>query len=496
MDDIIYGTITMALAIFLYTLAYKKYKTNNYQHAIILVMLGGLAFRIFTSFDLYLHAWDERYHALVAKNILSNPLKPMLYSTPLLDYDYRHWTSNHIWIHKQPFPLYTMALSMWIFGKNVIALRLPSILFSTLGILSTYKIGQMLESKKVGLISAFLFSINGLIIEQTAGRVATDHIDVFFFSLISFAVYFLLKNAKFDSRSTLILGSVITGLAILSKWLPALIVLPVWILYSYKKKPNRKILIDLLSFSIIVSVVVLPWQLYILHYFPMEASWEYAFNRKHLFETLGTHGEPFYYHINRMRIIFGELVYIPLMWMIYTGYDELRKGITTKFLLLIWISIPYLFFSLAQTKMQGYILFCAPAIFIMTAMFFVNLQDYKTKIPYIKPLILFLLIALPIRYSIERIKPFNNREIPQWISKIKEIEAQNKNQKAVVFNTQHPIETMFHTDMVAYETKPDLDNLNRIKNMGYKIYIDNNDAVSSELLNIDYVEYIELNQKE
>ena len=51
-------------------------------------------------------------------------------------------------------------------------------------------------SQRVGFIAAFLFSIHGLIIELSAGRVATDSIDIFFLFFIELAVYLTLRFAK------------------------------------------------------------------------------------------------------------------------------------------------------------------------------------------------------------------------------------------------------------------------------------------------------------
>jgi 4-amino-4-deoxy-L-arabinose transferase-like glycosyltransferase len=78
--------------------------------------------------DHFLILWDEQYHALVAKNMLKNPFKPTLYPVELLDYDYRNWSANYIWLHKQPLFLWQIALSLKIFGTTELAVRLPSIL--------------------------------------------------------------------------------------------------------------------------------------------------------------------------------------------------------------------------------------------------------------------------------------------------------------------------------------------------------------------------------
>ncbi len=491
MENRIYGIVTIVIVSLIFWLAFKKYKIEKYEHCLYFIILAGLILRIFTSCDLYLHEWDERYHALVAKNLIDNPFKPMMYKSPLFQYDYKNWAANHIWVHKQPFPIYSMALSMLIFGKNVIALRIPSIILSTISIFSTYKIGQFLGSKKIGIIAAFLFSINGLIIEQTAGRVATDHIDVFFFSLVSLAVYFLFKHVKYNSYTSFILGSIITGLAILSKWLPALIVLPIWILFSINKHSTKKIIIDSILFMGIVTLIVIPWQFYISNNFPLEASWEYEYNKMHFFEALGQHGKPFYYHLNQMRIIFGELVYLPFIWLIYSTIRQKNK--TSKLIVLTWIALPYIFFSFAATKMQGYILLCAPAIFIMIAMFFEHIQNYRSRNRIIISLISILLLILPIRFSIERIKPFSIKERKQnWITELKKIEENELSNKMVIFNCKNPIESMFHSDVVAYEIIPDKETLEKIRSEGYQIYLDNNKTLPKDLENLEFIKYIKL----
>ena len=55
---------------------------------LILLLVGGLLLRVRLSADIGLHKWDERFHALVAKNVIADPLEPTLYSHPALPYDY------------------------------------------------------------------------------------------------------------------------------------------------------------------------------------------------------------------------------------------------------------------------------------------------------------------------------------------------------------------------------------------------------------------------
>lgn len=494
MENRIYGILTIAVVGILYGFAYKKYRNHMVLYSLVLIILGGLILRIYTSLDFYLHPWDERYHALVAKNLIENPFKPLLYAQPLLEYDYKNWANNHIWVHKQPFPLYSIAMSILIFGKSAVSVRLPSIILNTLAIYATFKIGGQLASKKVGIIAAFLFSINGLIIELTAGRVATDHVDVFFLSLITLAVYQLFKSVDENSTFNILIGSILLGLAILSKWLPALITLPLWIMYAHGKLGPKQILSRLSLILCILVIVVLPWQFYIARQFPLEASWESYYNGLHFFKNLLPVDQAFYYHFDRMRIIFGELVYIPLIWLIY-GITK-SKNRRTILILLTWIIIPYLFFSLARTKMQAYIIFCAPAIFIMIGIFIQEIQKYKEKQKLVVTLISILLIVLPIRYTIERVKPFMNRDRnPEWISQLRSIEESNRETKKVLFNCEFPIESMFYTDIIAYNRIPSMDKLKEIHAQGYDIYIDDFYPVKNKFMNLPFVKYISLTKE-
>lgn len=475
MENLFYGIFTILICIIGYILAFKQYGRNNIIIALILIMVCGLLLRIYTSSDLFLHTWDERYHALVAKNLISNPLYPTLYKNPILPYDFRNWSGNHIWVHKQPIPLWTMSISMSIFGVNEIALRLPSILMTTLGIGITFFIAKSLFNNRVGIIAAFLYSIHGLIIEVTAGRVATDHIDVFFLFFIQLSVLLAIKY--FQSKKTFynVLCGISIGLAILSKWLPALIVLPIWLLLAleFKNLSIKKIIYDFLILCFIIAFISLPWQFYIFKEFPQEALWERSFNLKHITKALENQGKPFYYHFNEVRILYGELIYLPLIWFFYKTLKNLKKY--RRLILSLWILVPFIFFSIAKTKMQAYTLFTAPAIFIVTAIFWEYLYVYRKRFKF-KGLIiaiLFLLIVLPIRYSTERIKPFMKRERnPQWTQELRELSKHiNNEEKTVIFNSEYPIETMFYAGCTAYSGIPDSLTLSNIDKKGYAIYI-------------------------
>ena len=497
MENLIFGSTVIALSFIGYFFSWRYYKKDDFSTALFLIMLCGLSFYLFVSTDFFLHAWDERYHALVAKNLMNHPLVPTLYENPIFPYDYQNWPGNHIWLHKQPMPLWLMSGSMSLFGVNEIALRLPSILFSTLSIYLTYQVATHLFNKKTGLLAAFLFSINGLIMELTGGRVATDHVDIAFLFFILLSVFLCVKLVQQKTLIFPILIGVAIGAAILTKWLVGLIVLPLWFLMVIDSG-QFKLKTIAFQFIIITATMVtvaLPWQIYIFNTFPLEAGYESSFNLKHFTEVIeGRSGSAFYF-VDKIRINYGELIYLPLIWIIWKIGRNVKDY--KRLLLFVWFIVPLIIFSVAKTKMQGYLLFTAPALFIMTADFFFMLVENREKIKY-KPFINFalvLLILLPIRYGIERMKPFAITERnPKWVVDLKKLNAA-KIENGVLLNYENPIEAMFYTDLTAYSFLPSQKEITSLIKQGYTVLI-NDKNVPYQIRSIEGVRIIHLDDSD
>lgn len=456
-------------------------------------MLGGLALRIFTASDPFLHTWDEGYHALVAKNLMQHPFKPTLYAHPILPFDYKDWTANHIWLHKQPVPLWTMAMSMSLFGINLIALRLPSTILSTLGIGLTYYTGKHFFSKRAGFLAAFFYAINGLILEMSGGRVATDHYDIFFLFFVHLAIVFSIIYVRKRKSYFNILVGLALGIAILCKWLPALIVLPVWVflVLDTQKIGWRVLLQQLLLILIVSSIIFVPWQIYIHLNFPLEAAWESGYNIKHLTQALEGRTGPWYFFFDRIRINYGELIYLPLLWFFWKIYKD--RGNFKQLALLSWWLVPFVFFSLSQTKMPAYILFTAPVLFLISAEFFFIVYDKRHLVEskWLVYTLLLLLLALPIRYSLERMKPFaKTQERALWIEALVELDEQYE--YAVLFNFPKPIDAMFYTDMVVYKHIPSLNTILELQSKGMVVLFSNPESIPAEYKDLKGALYLSL----
>lgn len=490
--------ILLFLVITVYGVGLYGYLKGKTQLVLWMLILAGLSLRLFCSLDPMLHKWDERYHALVAKNMMEQPLTPKLYKEHIKEYDYKDWTANETWLHKQPVPLWTMALSMKIFGVNEIALRFPSILFSVICIYLTFFIGYSLfNSRRVGLIAAFLQSINGLVIELTAGRVATDHIDVYFLFLVELSIYFILQHKNKGKQLFLILSGIACGLAVLTKWLPALMVLPLYLILNYE---NKKSLIpcfkDLVFLTTTIILIAAPWQIYTYVNFPLEFLWEQSFNKLHFTEGLEGHGQPWWFFLNKIRMNINEMIYIILIWFVYELMKN-QKYLRSNLFLFIWLLIPFIVFTIAKTKMQGYLLFTYPAYFIIIGLFvhqFLNWIEQKKKYYRIGQLVVISIFIFAIRYGVERVKPFKNQSDKLQAKQV--FQAQQFKPNAIVFNVNCPIELMFYSDCIAYPQLPEFGLLDKLSREGYALYVIDDKTLPNHLKKSHAIEKIRLTPME
>jgi 4-amino-4-deoxy-L-arabinose transferase-like glycosyltransferase len=466
-----WGIVVVTTSTIGYLFAFQQQKKRNLSSALSLLVVCGFILRIYTALDANLHEWDERYHALVAKHLILHFLKPTLYETPILPYTFSEWTTNHIWLHKQPLPLWLIAVSLKTFGMHAWAVRLPSVILTTIGICLMYDLAKQLYNEHIAFIAAFLFSIHGAIVELSSGRRATDHIDISFMFFVLLACWLSVRHAtKSNLRYAVAIGVAI-GAAILCKWLPALVVIPIWMFFAHRNISKVKLLAHVLVALVATAIICLPWQLYATNHFHKEAIYEYAFNARHMSEALSGQGGNFFYHFEHLRMGYGDLIYLPVAW--YTISSLMNKNFNAIGITL-WFWLPYLFFSFCATKMPAYTLFAAPAIFVVTAVAFFKFKDGRQYAPrWLTLLFVYCLLLLPVRYSIERIKPFHMMtRNPDWNRAIEQFANTDANKSnTIVFNCEHFIEMMFATHVTAYNYLPSQQALLELRANGYQLWM-------------------------
>jgi len=475
MSEIISGISLLISFLCLIYLVWRFIFEHAYLKAVFVILIMGLMLRIIAASDPDLHRWDERYHALVAKNMVSHPLKPTLYEHPMVPYDNSNWIGSNIWLAKPVLPLLLMSGSIATFGANLFAVRFVSVLLGLLAIWLTYLIGKRLFGERVGAVAAFLHAIQGNLIELSGGRISSDHVELCFVVMVQLGVYFTLRRYKGEGRTRdLFFAGFFMGFAFLSKWYPAFLILPIWVafFYTYYGFKWRSFFVHLGLILIGFSVSALPWTLYMLATYPDEMRDILGGAASAYSEIIQGHSKPWYYYLHEMMTMFGEVIFLPLIYFVYSFWT--KKGKFQFAALLVWILLPLLIFSTAETKRFTYLLISAPAYFVVIAWFWdrifriFSLNDSKL----IKAIVLIVLIGLPVRYTIERVKFFDeNYKLAEFYG-YSDQELGLITNRTLVFGTEDYIEIMFHTDCyAAYLAIPDQAKLQDYKHEGYTILI-------------------------
>src|SRR5688572_2720311 len=105
------GHLIVLFCLIFYYFTFHFYREKKYQTGIYFLLGAVVLIRIYIGSHQFLFPWDERFHALVAKNMLEHPFKPMLIKDPVMPFNYDNWLMNHVWLHKQPLTMWLIALS-------------------------------------------------------------------------------------------------------------------------------------------------------------------------------------------------------------------------------------------------------------------------------------------------------------------------------------------------------------------------------------------------
>lgn len=406
---------TYTLALTGITVLFSLFFQGQKKHLIALVLLSLSAFLlrlVIIDLDPFLHPWDERFHALVAKNLIDHPLVPTLRENPITPYDYKDWASNHIWLHKQPLFLWQMALSMAIFGKTVFAARIPSAIMGAIMVFFIYRIGRNLKSPNAGYFAALLWAFCFYSLLLAMGVQTNDHNDMSFCFYVTGAIWAFSEYSSKPSWKWSVIIGLFAGCAVLVKWLTGMIIYGGWgiavlITPFWRKKLSSYLHIMLALF---VSVTIfLPWQIYIFTKYPKIAEHEFELNRRHIYEVVEGHSGNWDYYLGSLDIYLGEHLWI--LMVIGLGCLFLlntRKQLVWAILFHLIVSLA--FFSTIPTKLPSYIFLVVPQMLIITG---VGLDfiwcRFSTLLPYntIKK-ILFLIIGLVLGLHILRPSAINN----------------------------------------------------------------------------------------
>lgn len=487
-------------------------KTNRGAVSLVLLFIGTLTLRLFyASLDPFLNEWDEQVHALVAKNMLDHPLVPTLFETPAFDYVKGNWIEEHIWLHKQPLFLWQISLSYKIFGLSELSTRLPSIILSSLIVFFIYRIGKISINQRAGFIGAFLYAAGYYSLELIVDRFPTDHNDISFLFYITASFWAWTEYSISQKLRWVFIIGIFSGMAVLVKWLTGLLVFSGWGVSIFAQKETRAKLSSYFHLALAFAVallVFLPWQLYIINEFPTESALNYRFNTLHFSQVIEGHGGDSLFYFHNLRTIYGGgqlvpfLIIISVIVFLYRIKSNLLRIAFTAF-----ISVVYLFFTLAATKMVSFCYIVSPFIFLSLGAVIDGLIEWissKLNRPLIVRgifAIVVLLLAVacfdPGRFAEKHLEWRNDQKgfYAEYYKDIKIIKSLDLPDNTLLLNCKgfQNIAAMFYNDLTAYSRLATADELIMAKQKGYNIVVFDNHQLPAFYYTDPAIHIIDLN---
>ncbi len=473
--------------------------------SVFFLFSGTLALGIYLChLDHYLRFWDEEFHALVAKNLLRHPLLPTLREKVVLPNNYTDWVNSHLWLHKQPLFLWQMAASLYFFGINEVSVRIPSAIMVALLVFPMYRIGKIVINERVGYYAAFIFSLSYFAHELAIAYWPTDHNDIAFVFYITCSIWAFLEYEKSNNKKWLLLIGIFSGCALLVKWLVGLLIYFGWGLSLLFNKEIRMLTGFYLHLGIsllVTALVVLPWQIYSWIKYPLESWYEYHYAKTHFTQGLDGHTGDAWFHFDGLAAIYGQNKLMPyLMIGAFVALILRIKNNTHRILFFFSTILVYTFYTLANTKMAGY-------VYVVSFVFYVAMASVLdqlfivvvNKIPnrkYIISIIAFLLLLAIGYYDINLNKIKENHldspdnymsygyAVSQDTKVIKQLGNLIPSDDYVLFNCKkrEHIAIMFYTNFNAYDQMPSKQLFLELKARNIKMAYNNNGKLPDYIL--------------
>jgi hypothetical protein len=476
--------LLIAGCVFFFISAIFQSRDKQITALLFLILCAISLFSFAALLDPFLNLWDERFHALVAKNLMHHPLKPTLYDEMWVYMPYDQWDRAHVWLHKQPLFLWQIALSFKLFGVSEFTLRLPSVVLASLLIPIFWRTGKLLVNTRVGYLAGVLFITTYYLLEIIAGRQELEHNDMSFLFYVSASIWAFTEYHYSGKRIWIFAIGAFAGCAIMCKWLVGLLIYLGWFAFKLLNNETKPWKWKDLFMSLATTIAVaLPWQILIHLWYPTESKLESDYNFLHFTEPLEGHAGDMWYHLDKFNIIYGELASLLLIVGFIFLYRTMKNPKVFWAYVVMVVGI-YLFFTLAATKMPSYTLSVAMIVFIAFATLLNYLiEEITSRIHrgWLKSLIIFTLIFFIglFRLDPEKLQethtPWKEENFySRFLIHNKAIfTSLNLPENAILFNLKgvHYVDAMFYTNRPAYNIMPSSELCNELREKNFSIYV-------------------------
>lgn len=378
----------------------KIWFKDPYTIALFSLLLFALAIRLFYFFKFNQQPiwWDEAEYMLKAKRIG--------FGFP------SSW--NNYWGPRKPILLAWMFVPFFKLGMSEVVMRFVLVLFSFLGVYSTYLVAREFFDKKVALITTALMSVFWVHLFFTARFLVEMPASPFF--LLS--LYFFSRGyIKKQGSKYIWLFGVFFAIGFLIRVSYGIFIIPILLYLLLEDKLKFVLKKDLWISAFFAFLVVLPFFIYLFNAYPEDPLGKFigakygrfSFGVEH--GSMGWSGVPLYFKdlVNVMKLPFFILMVVGFVIFILdllVGFDLLLKkehqNLRVKVLALIWIIAALITFGLTR----GYVeqrdnIPIAVFLFSFVGIALLKLHEYAAK--YNKILANLLVIGLIVIGSIPQI---------------------------------------------------------------------------------------------
>jgi len=299
---------------------------------------------------------DESRYAEIPREMISN----------------NNWVSPHLnglrYFEKPVLGYWLTAASISVFGENAFAVRLPSALAAGLSAFSIFLIvSSFTHRKKTAVTAAMIYlSMFGVFLIGTF-----NILDSAFscFLTLAFVTFYYSHQEKNKQRRLLylILLGVFCGAAFLTKGFLAFVLLAA-VIFPYVIWQGRwQELFSHGWIALVTAVIVIaPWSIMI--HLQEPDYWHYFFWEEHIKRFASDdaqHSEPFWFYFLFLPLLASP--WIPQIPFVIKNLWRQQSDTPLLQYALLWLIMPFIFFSIARGKLPTYILPCMAPLAILLA---------------------------------------------------------------------------------------------------------------------------------
>lgn len=341
---------------------------------------------------------DEGTHSLLgvfysdlARFSLSNPSFSKIYN-----YSYSYLIDfPKLSVYYPPLTHLMVAVLFFVFGKSMFVARLVPIILSIAFAALTYNFSFYLTKKKdVSVLATFIYMSSPVVLFLSSSLLLEVAMSMFF----TLGVFLFLIGMKSKKYRHFALAGIAAALGFFSKWQAALVIPMVFLyLILFERKGLMKNLKNFLVFLIVFSIVIAPYVLIMIRLDLFFVTFTSPVG------AIGGYGDrPQFWNIESWLFypisVFTQYFVLPLAVMTLLGLYYCVKesfsgngdGKNYFRLLLVWLAVIYIFFSLLPNRQERFIL---PVVFPLSLLTALTSDIMIKKFGKIGKLVLMLLIS-------------------------------------------------------------------------------------------------------